>query len=41
MKDKIPNAELFVIPKAAHLSTLEQPETVNEHILKFLKSLPA
>lgn len=37
MKDKIPNAELRVIPKAGHLSNLEQPDEFNQHLLNFLK----
>ncbi len=41
MKDKIPGAELHVIPKAGHLSNLEQPEEFNQHLMKFLKNLPA
>lgn len=39
MKDKISGAELHVIPKAGHLSNLEQPEEFNEHLLKFLRKL--
>lgn len=36
MKEKIPNAELHVIPGAGHLSNLENPEEFNSHLLKFL-----
>ena len=39
MKEKIPNAELHLIPKAGHLSNLEQPEEFNQHLLNFLKRI--
>lgn len=39
MKEKIPNAELHVIPDAAHLSNIENAKEFNEHLLKFLKKL--
>jgi len=39
MKDKIPGAELFIIPRAGHLSNLEQEEEFNKHLLEFLKKL--
>jgi len=35
----LPNAELKVIEKAGHLTTLEQPEAVNSAILSFLYTL--
>lgn len=34
--ERIPGAELAVIPRAGHLSTLENPELVNETLLRFL-----
>lgn len=36
MKENIPNAEFFVIPQAAHLSNLENPEEFNKHLTEFL-----
>lgn len=39
MKDKIPGAELHVIPDAGHLSNLENPEAFNGHLVKFLNKL--
>jgi len=41
MKDKIPDAEIFVIPRAGHLSNLEQEEEFNLHLLSFLRKLQA
>lgn len=40
MKDKIQNAELHVLPKAGHLSNLENPVMFNEHLAAFLGRLP-
>jgi 3-oxoadipate enol-lactonase len=37
MKEKIPNAELQIIPNAAHISNLENPEEFNKHLINFLK----
>ena len=37
--DKIPRSELHVIPNAAHLSNLENPQTFNQHLSDFLKKL--
>ena len=37
MKDRIPNAELVVLPQAGHLSNLEQPVAFNEALTSFLK----
>ena len=37
MKAKIPNAQLHVIPKAGHLSNLENPTEFNEHLVAFLR----
>jgi 3-oxoadipate enol-lactonase len=39
MKEKIPGAELHVLPKAAHMSNLEQPEEFNLHLSNFLKKI--
>ncbi|MBI1806664.1 MAG: alpha/beta fold hydrolase [Ignavibacteria bacterium] len=39
MKEKIPKAELHVIPNAAHLSNLENPEEFNTHLANFLKTV--
>jgi 3-oxoadipate enol-lactonase len=36
MHKSIPNSELHVIPNAAHLSNLENPEVFNKHFLNFL-----
>ena len=35
----IPNAELVVIPRAGHLSNLEQPEPFNAALATFLSRL--
>ncbi len=40
MADRIPNSTLVIIPKAGHLSNVEQPGPFNEAIETFLKSLP-
>ncbi|HEY3131993.1 MAG TPA: alpha/beta hydrolase [Acidobacteriota bacterium] len=37
MHQKIPNSELHVIPRAAHMSNLENPEVFNEKLLLFLR----
>lgn len=39
MKDKIPNAELHVISRSAHLTNLENSEEFNGHLLNFLKKI--
>lgn len=39
MKEKIPNAEMHVIPTAAHMSNLENAEEFNKHLLTFLRKL--
>ncbi len=39
MKEKIPNAELHVIPQAAHMSNLESTDEFNLHLLTFLRKL--
>lgn len=37
MQAQLPNAELHVIPGAAHLSNLENPTVFNRHLLAFLE----
>jgi pimeloyl-ACP methyl ester carboxylesterase len=37
LADKLPNAELEIVEKAAHLVMIEQPEHVNELIIKFIQ----
>jgi len=39
MHSRIPNSELHVIPNAAHMSNLENPEEFNERVLNFLGRL--
>jgi len=39
MAEKIPGARLEIIPRAGHLSNLEQPEAFNRVLLGFLHSL--
>ena len=39
MKRAIPGARLQVIEGAGHLSSLENPEVFNAHLLAFLKDL--
>ncbi len=39
MREKIPGAEMHIIPHAAHLSNLENPEEFNLHLLNFLNKL--
>jgi pimeloyl-ACP methyl ester carboxylesterase len=39
-KDAIADADLVVIPKAGHMSNLEQPEAFNEAIRQFVRALP-
>ena len=37
MHEKIAGSELHIIPNAAHMSNLENPEAFNRHLLSFLK----
>ncbi len=37
MKEKIPNAELHIIPNAAHMSNLENVEAFNSVLMRFLE----
>jgi len=39
MNEKLPNAELYVIPNAAHLSNLENPSDFNKRLLAFLQKV--
>jgi 3-oxoadipate enol-lactonase len=39
MADKIHNSEFYTIPRAGHLSPIENPDAVNKHIENFLKKL--
>jgi pimeloyl-ACP methyl ester carboxylesterase len=39
MAETLPNAELMVIPRAGHLSAVEQPELFNEAISEFVSAL--
>ncbi len=39
MKDKIPNASMFVIPGAGHMSNLENPPAFNKHLTEFLATI--
>ena len=39
MKEKIPNVEMHVVLKAAHMSNLENPEEFNAHLLSFLSKI--
>jgi len=37
MHERIPGSELHIVPLAAHMSPLENPEFVNTHLLEFLR----
>jgi 3-oxoadipate enol-lactonase len=37
MHERIPGSQLAVIPKAGHMSNLENPDVFNTHLLNFLK----
>lgn len=39
MADKIPGAEFHLIPKAAHMSNLENPAVFNQHLRNFLAKI--
>lgn len=41
MHEKIPGSELHIIPKAAHMSNLENPDEFNRHLLSFLERVAA
>lgn len=38
IRDRIPNADLKVLPSAAHLCNIEQAEAFNAHLIKFLEA---
>lgn len=38
MADRLPNAQLVIVPGAGHLATIEAPEAVNSAILNWLSS---
>jgi pimeloyl-ACP methyl ester carboxylesterase len=40
MHERIPGSELFIVPGAAHMSNLENPDFFNEKLLGFLKRIP-
>ena len=40
LRDGIPKAELAIIPRAGHVSNMEQPEKFNAHVRRFLLSEP-
>ena len=39
MAERLPNAELVVVPQAGHLANLEQPDAFNAALLRFLERL--
>jgi pimeloyl-ACP methyl ester carboxylesterase len=39
MKEKIPNSVMHVIPNAAHMSNMENPELFNKHLVEFISSI--
>lgn len=39
MRERIPRAEIHIVPKAGHLSNLENPEDFNGSLITFLKKL--
>ena len=39
MVERLPNAELVVVPQAGHLANLEQPDAFNAALLRFLERL--
>jgi pimeloyl-ACP methyl ester carboxylesterase len=39
MHSKIPESEIHVIPNAAHMSNLENPDEFNKHVLNFLNKV--
>ncbi len=39
MKDKIPNAQMFVIPHAGHMSNMEHPTQFNKHLVEFITTI--
>lgn len=39
MHDEIVNSEFKIIPKAGHMSNLENPEIFNHNLLEFLEKI--
>lgn len=39
MQEKIPGSELHIIPHAAHVSNMENPDVVNKHLVEFVAKL--
>ena len=39
LKDNIPGSKLFIIPKAGHMSNIEQPELFNKYVNNFLSEI--
>jgi len=39
MKEKIPNSQMHIIPDAAHLSNLENPDAFNKHLAPFVSGI--
>lgn len=39
MKDKIPGSTMVVIPKAGHVSNMENPTEFNKHLVEFVSSI--
>jgi pimeloyl-ACP methyl ester carboxylesterase len=39
MKEKIPGAEMFVIPNAGHISNMENPAEFNKHLVSFITKI--
>ncbi len=39
MKEKIPGAEMFVIPSAGHISNMENPAEFNKHLVEFVAKI--
>ncbi len=40
LKEKIPSAQMHVIPQAGHLSNLENPSEFNRRLIAFLRAIP-
>jgi pimeloyl-ACP methyl ester carboxylesterase len=41
MAARLPHAQKVVIPRAGHVTTIEEPDAVNAAIVAFLRSLPS
>jgi len=40
MHERIPGSQLVIVPDAAHMSNLENPEFFNRHLMEFLEKVP-